>query len=65
MTLASSNACSRRHFLRAPGGASTAIVTVAAAPAPTAEAYDPGHEQKRPRYREIEDVQAFYRKSRH
>jgi hypothetical protein len=58
-----SSAYDRRHFLRALGGASAATVVVA--PAPVAEAYDPGREETRARYRETEDVKAFYRTNRY
>jgi hypothetical protein len=60
-----SSAHNRRHFLRALGGASAATLTVAVAPAPVAEAYDPGSEETRARYRETEDVKAFYRTNRY
>jgi hypothetical protein len=60
-----SSAFNRRHFLRALGGASTATVTVAVAPAPVAEAFEPGREERRQRYRETEDVKAFYRTNRY
>jgi hypothetical protein len=55
-----SSAYNRRHFLRALGGASAATVTPVAAPASVAEAYDPGRGETRTRYRETEDVKAFY-----
>jgi hypothetical protein len=60
-----SGAYNRRHFLRALGGASAATVTVVVAPTPVAEAYDPGSEETRARYRETEDVKAFYRTNRY
>ena len=60
-----SSAYNRRHFLRALGGASAATVTPVAAPASVAEAYDPGREGTRTRYRETEDVKAFYRSNRY
>jgi hypothetical protein len=55
---------SRRNFLRAAGGASTAAAAVAAGAAlpDEAEAYDPGAEETRQRYQpDAPDVQAFYR----
>jgi hypothetical protein len=53
----------RRNFLRAVGGASTAAVAAVAAPiaATEAQAYDPGKEEARSRYRESDHVKAFYR----
>jgi hypothetical protein len=52
----------RRTFLRALGGAST-VAAAAASPiaATEAEAYDPGDEERRGRYRETDHVKAFYR----
>jgi hypothetical protein len=60
-----SGAYNRRHFLRALGGTSAATVTAVVAPAPVAETYDPGREETRQRYRETEDVKAFYRTNRY
>ena len=57
-------AMDRRSFLRAAGGASTAVVAVAASSlnSDEAEAYDPGAEETRNRYQpDAPDVQAFYR----
>jgi hypothetical protein len=53
----------RRGFLRSLGGASTAAVAAAASPiaATEAEAYDPGGDETRARYRETDQVKAFYR----
>ena len=55
---------SRRGFLRATGGASTAAAAAAAsvlAPG-TAQAYDPGDEETGAKYQpDAPDVQAFYR----
>ena len=53
----------RRNFLGAFGGASTAAVAAAVttlAPG-EAQAYDPGEDELRARYRETDDVKAFYR----
>lgn len=50
-------AFNRRNFLSALGGAAA----VTAAPIPSAQAYDPGSEETRARYRETEDVKTFYR----
>ena len=53
----------RRGLLRSLGGASTAAVAAAASPiaATEAEAYDPGGDETRARYRETDQVKAFYR----
>jgi hypothetical protein len=55
----------RRSFLRAAGSASTATVAASAAPLVSieeAQAYDPGRQETRARYRaDSPDVQAFYR----
>jgi hypothetical protein len=61
MTSSRQDACDRRHFLRTLGRVSTAAAAVAAVPISTAQAYDPGQEETRPRYRETEHVKAFYR----
>lgn len=55
-------ALDRRHFLRALGGAST-VAAAAASPiaATEAQAYDPGREELKARYRETDHVKAFYR----
>ena len=56
-------ALDRRSFLRGVGGASTAAVAAVAAPIAATEeqAYDPGQEETRTRYRESDHVKAFYR----
>jgi hypothetical protein len=55
-------AMDRRNFLRAVGGVSTAAVAAASPIAATeAEAYDPGREETKARYRETDHVKAFYR----
>jgi len=55
----------RRRFLRAVGSASTVAVAATAAPLASvdeAQAYDPGKQELRARYRaDSPDVQAFYR----
>ena len=58
-----SRAIDRRNFLRSMGGASTAAVAVVASPiaATEAQAYDPGQEETKTRYRESDHVKAFYR----
>jgi hypothetical protein len=51
----------RRNFLRGLAGASAAgITTTAITPIP-AEAYDPGADETKARYRETEHVKTFYR----
>ena len=56
-------AMDRRNFLRGVGGASTAAVAAVASPlaATEAQAYDPGQDQTKGRYRESDHVKAFYR----
>lgn len=60
----------RRGFLRAFGGASTGAAVVAAATATPiaatdAQAYNPGAEETKARYRESEHVKTFYRTNRY
>ena len=58
----SNKAIDRRNFLRAVGGASTAAVAAASPIAATeAQAYDPGGEETKARYRETDHVKAYYR----
>jgi hypothetical protein len=56
-------AMDRRNFLRSVGGASTVAVAAAASPiaATEAQAYNPGNEETKARYRETDHVKAFYR----
>jgi hypothetical protein len=56
-------AMDRRSFFRGVGGASAVAATTLASPfaATEAEAYDPGADERRGRYRESEHVKAFYR----
>ncbi len=56
-------AIDRRNFLRGVGGASTAAVVSVASPiaATDAQAYNPGQEEMKGRYRETDHVKAFYR----
>ena len=63
MTDKTDKAMDRRNFLRAVGGVSTVAVTAVASPiaAPEAQAYDPGNDETRTRYRESDHVKAFYR----
>ena len=53
----------RRTFLGAVGAASSAAVAVAVSPiaATEAQAYDPGPNETKARYRESDHVKAFYR----
>ena len=62
MTEKTDTAIDRRRFLRTVG-ASTAAVAAAASPiaATKAEAYDPGPDETKAKYRETEHVKAFYR----
>lgn len=54
-------AMDRRRFLSAIGSGST-LAAAAYAIAPTeAQAYDPGKDETKPRYRETDHVKAFYR----
>lgn len=55
-------AISRRNFFRALGGASAVAVATAATLHPgEAQAYDPGKDETKARYRETDHVKAFYR----
>ena len=56
-------ALDRRNFLRSVGGASTAAVAAVVSPlaATEAQAYDPGQDETKGRYRESDHVKAFYR----
>lgn len=58
-------ALSRRKFLWAFGGASSAAVTAVALTATEAQAYDPGKEEMRARYQETDHVKAYYRVNRY
>ena len=51
----------RRTVLRTLGVATTAAAAATAAPLPQAQAYNPGLDETRPRYRETDHVKAFYR----
>lgn len=50
----------RRNLFRAAAGTATAAGIATLIPA-EAEAYDPGQEERRARYRETDHVRAFYR----
>ncbi|MDB5590234.1 formate dehydrogenase [Enterovirga sp.] len=56
-------AMDRRKFFGAVGGASSVAVAAAVSPltATVAQAYDPGAEESKSRYRETEHVKTFYR----
>jgi hypothetical protein len=51
---------SRRVLFRTLAGAATTVAAVTV-PASIGEAYDPGPGETKARYRESEDVKAFYR----
>jgi hypothetical protein len=54
----------RRNFIRTMGSGSAVAAAAAAAPlvaATGAQAYDPGAEERKARYRETDHVKAFYR----
>jgi hypothetical protein len=57
------SAVDRRGFFRSLGGASALAAATVASPftADEAQAYDPGADERRARYRETADVKAFYR----
>ncbi len=63
MTDKNDKAMDRRNFLRTVGGASTVAVAAVASPltATEAQAYDPGSDETKARYRESDHVKAFYR----
>ena len=63
MTDKTGKAMDRRNFLRGVGGVSTVAVAAVASPlaATDAQAYDPGAEETKARYRETEHVKAFYK----
>ena len=60
-------ALNRRGFLRSIGGVSAVAVAAVASPlaATEAEAYTPGGDEQRARYRETEHVKTFYRVNRY
>jgi hypothetical protein len=51
----------RRRFMLAFTGSATAIITVPALSVRSAQAFDAGTEETKARYRESDDVKAFYR----
>jgi hypothetical protein len=60
-----STGLSRRNFLRAFGAASTAAVAAATLTPNEAQAYDPGKEEMRARYRETDHIKTYYRVNRY
>lgn len=56
---------SRRHVIRGAAGASAAAAVAGVGPTQEAQAYDPGEEQTRARYRESDHVKEFYRNNRY
>ena len=63
MTGKDKKALDRRNFLRGLGGASTIAAAAVASPIASTEAnaYDPGSDETKGRYRETDHVKAFYR----
>jgi hypothetical protein len=63
MSKKTNKAMDRRNFLRTMGGATTVAAAAIASPiaATEAEAYNPGSDETKARYRESDDVKAFYR----
>jgi hypothetical protein len=61
MSSAPETASSRRRFLTGAASASTIAVVAVDAPTSPAHAYDPGRDETKQRYRETDDVKAFYR----
>lgn len=63
MTEKSDKAMDRRNFFRTMGGASTVAVAALASPiaATDAEAYNPGGDEAKARYRESDHVKAYYK----
>jgi hypothetical protein len=63
MTKETDKAMDRRNFLRKIGGASTIAAAAVASPlaATGANAYDPGPDENKARYRETDHVKAFYK----
>ncbi len=63
MTKKNDKAMDRRNFLRSVGGASSVAVAAVASPlvSTEAQAYDPGNDETKSRYRESDHVKAFYR----
>jgi hypothetical protein len=57
---AGASAINRRNFLRAASVAPAAAVATVVLPG-EAEAYDPGKEETKARYRETDHVKAYYR----
>ena len=52
---------SRRTCLHVIASAATVTAPLVSVPASQAQAYDPGSDERRARYRETDDVRAFYR----
>lgn len=57
------SAMDRRAFFRSVGGVSAVAAAAVASPLAStdAQAYDPGNEETKARYRETEHVKAFYK----
>ena len=54
-------ALNRRNFLGAVGGATTIGAAASPLASTQAQAYDPGKDETKARYRETDHVKAFYR----
>jgi hypothetical protein len=54
-------ALNRRNFLGAVGGATTIAAAASPIASTEAQAYNPGNDETKARYRETDDVKAFYR----
>ena len=54
-------ALNRRNFLGAVGGASAVAGAASPIASTEAQAYNPGHDETKARYRETDHVKAFYR----
>ena len=54
-------ALNRRNFLGAVGGATTIVAAASPLASTQAQAYDPGKDETKARYRETDHVKAFYR----
>ncbi len=61
MTEKNDKVIDRRNFLRGVGGVSTAAAVASPLAATDAQAYNPGSEETKARYRETEHVKAFYK----
>ena len=58
-------ALNRRNFLGAVGGATTIAAAASPLASTQAQAYDPGKDETKARYRETDHVKTFYRVNRY